>query len=116
MMMPYMTLENAQRICDTSATEGRTRGDIFRIVDLDVGQIEITDEIALKYGGIIAHRLKAMEFEPNPAEFISMVRQVVSSEIEKTRKVESVINGCIWVAAGLMLMILGFLILCEFGQ
>jgi hypothetical protein len=27
-----------------------------------------------------------------------------------------VINGCIWVAAGLMLMILGFLILCEFGQ
>ena len=49
----------------------------YRIVDVNVGQIDLTDTVLLEVGSRIGQRLRDMDFDASPAAFVEELRQLV---------------------------------------
>ena len=49
----------------------------YRIVDVNLGQIDLTDTVFLEVGSRIGQRLRDMDFDASPAAFVEELRQLV---------------------------------------
>jgi hypothetical protein len=49
----------------------------YRIVDVNLGQIDLSDSVFLEVGSRIGQRLRDMDFDASPAAFVDELRQLV---------------------------------------
>ena len=85
MMEADMTLERAISVCQVDGKTGEAAKDLFRIIDIDLGQVCLTDELFASKGTAVEEILKTLDADKDGAEFVKQLRIMVSVGLHRIR-------------------------------
>ena len=73
-----MTIDDARHVSGVTEEGGSAEPVLFRIVDIDLGQIKLADSLLVKTATKIGERLDDLDSDANSEEFVKHVRELVN--------------------------------------